>query len=84
MKEKPEDIDHKLFKIQPVLDHVRNNCILVEPERQDSTDQQIMPAKAKYSLIRQQNPKKTKNGVLKILLGLDHQIFNVQLFSIQW
>ena len=73
-KEKPENINDKLFKIQPVLDHVRNNCILIEPKREHSTDKKAIPAKTKYSRIRQCNPKKSKNGVLKISLGPDHQV----------
>ena len=59
-KEKPENVNNKLFKIQPVLDHVRNNCILIEPEREHSIDEQIIPAKRKCSGIRQYNPKKPK------------------------
>ena len=59
-KEKPENVNNKLFKIQPVLDQVRNNCILTEPERDHSVDEQIIPAKTKYSGIRQYNPKKPK------------------------
>ena len=59
-KEKPENVNNKLFKIQPVLDHVRNNCILIEPEREHSIDEQIIPAKTKYGGIRQYNPKKPK------------------------
>ena len=49
-KEKPKNIN-KLFKIQPVLDHVRNNCILIEPEREHSIDEQMIPAKTKCSGI---------------------------------
>ena len=59
-KEKPENVNNKLFKIQPVLDHVRNNCILIAPKREHSIDEQIIPTKTKYSGIRQYNPKKPK------------------------
>ena len=55
-KEKPENVNNKLFKIQPVLDHVRNNCILIEPEGEHFIDEQIISAKTKYSGIRQCNP----------------------------
>ena len=58
--EKPENNKNKLFKIQTILDHVRNNCILIEPERGHSIDEQIIPAKAKYSGIRQYYGKKPK------------------------
>ena len=64
-KEKPENIDNKLLKIQTVLDHVRNNCFLIEPEREHSIDEQIIPAKTKYSGISQYNPKKPKKWGFK-------------------
>ena len=55
-KEKPKNINNKLMNIHSVLDHLRNNCILIEPEREHSIDDQIIPAKAKYSGICQYNP----------------------------
>ena len=79
--EKPENINNKLFKIQPVLDHVRNKCILTEPEREHSIDEQIIPAKTKYSEIRQNNLKNQKSGVLKFFLGPDHQVQCMTFFS---
>ena len=54
----PENIGNKLYKIQPVLDHVRENCLSIQPEVLQSIDEQIIPAKTKYSGIRQYNPKK--------------------------
>ena len=49
---------NRLYKIQPVLDHVRNNCLKVDPEVENSIDEQIIPAKTRYSGIRQYNPRK--------------------------
>ena len=69
--EKPENINDKLFKIQSVLDHVRKKCVFVEPEREHSIDEQIVPAKIKYSEICQYNPKNQKSEVLKISLAPD-------------
>ena len=54
----------KLYKIQPVIDHVRNNCCTIKQEIENSikqeiensVDEQIIPAKTKYSGIRQYNP----------------------------
>lgn len=48
----------KLSKIQPVIDIVREQCLKVIPEERHSIDEQIIPAKTKYSGIRQYNPKK--------------------------
>ena len=42
------------------MDHVCKNCLQIEPEQDNSIDEQIIPAKAKYSGIRQYNPKKPK------------------------
>ena len=46
----------KLYKIQHVIDHVRNNCCTIKQEIENSIDEQIIPAKTKYSGIRQYNP----------------------------
>ena len=47
----PEKEDNKLYKIQPVLDHVRQNCFLLEPGIEHSIDEQIIPTKTSYSGI---------------------------------
>ena len=57
-RDEPENKGNKLYKIQPVLDHVRQNCTSIEPEVEHSIDEQIIPAKTIYSGIRQYNPKK--------------------------
>ena len=44
-----ENLNDKLFKMRPLLDLVRNNCIKIEPERNHSIDEQIIPAKTKCS-----------------------------------
>ena len=46
-KDNPQNAGNKLYKVQPVFDHVRNNCILIEPEREHSYDKQIIPTKDK-------------------------------------
>jgi hypothetical protein len=48
---------NKVFKVQPILDAVRRNCIKTEPEEFHSIDEQIIPAKTKCSRIRKYNPK---------------------------
>ena len=44
-----KNLNDKLFKMRPLLDLVRNNCIKIEPERIHSIDEQIIPAKTKCS-----------------------------------
>ena len=46
-------VHDKLFKIKPVLESVREQCVKIQPEQSHSVDEQIIPAKTKYSEIRQ-------------------------------
>ena len=48
-----ENQGNKLYKIEPVLSTVRENCTKTEPEENQSIDQQIIPAKTSHSGIRQ-------------------------------
>ena len=71
---------NKLYKIQPVIDHVRNNCCTIKPEIETSIDEQIIPAKTKYGGIRQYDPKKpVKQGFKKFVrsasLGIMYDFF---------
>ncbi len=50
-------VSDRLFKIKPVIEKVRQQCLLIVPEEVHSIDEQIIPTKAKYSGIRQYNPK---------------------------
>uniref|UniRef100_F6X7P9 PiggyBac transposable element-derived protein domain-containing protein n=1 Tax=Ciona intestinalis TaxID=7719 RepID=F6X7P9_CIOIN len=66
---------NKLFKIQPVLDAVRNECIKIQPEQSHSVDEQIIPAKTKYSKFRQYNPKKPVKWGFKNMVRADSSGF---------
>jgi hypothetical protein len=48
----------KLAKFQPVIDIFCEQCLKVNPEKCHSIDEQIIPAKTKFSGIPQYNPKK--------------------------
>ena len=61
-----EHSSNKLFKIQPLIDLVRKECIKEEPEEFHSMDEQIIPCKTKRSKIRQYNLQNPINGDLKI------------------
>ena len=83
-QDNPENTGNKLYKIQPILEHVRSNCIEIEPEQEHSIDEQIIPAKTKYSGIRQYNPKKLRQvGVQELCQGWIFR-HNVLLFFIHW
>ena len=78
----PANKDNKLFKIKPVLNHVRTNCMAIEPEIKHSIDERIIPAKTTYSGIRQYNPKKPvkwgfKNFVRFGESGIIYEIFYI-------
>ena len=51
---------NKLFKVKPILDAVRAECVKIEPEECLSIDEQIILCKTKRNKIRQYNPKKSK------------------------
>ena len=54
----PENKGNRLYKAEPILVALRKNCQKIEQEEYQSIDEQIVPAKTKYSGIRQYNPKK--------------------------
>ena len=62
------NVPDKLFKIRPVLEKVRNQCLLIQPEECHAVDEQIIPSKTRYSKIRQYNPKKPNKGGFKNLV----------------
>lgn len=53
-----EENTSKLAKIQPVIDIFCEQCVKIKPEESPSVDEQIIPAKTKYSGIHQYNPQK--------------------------
>ena len=57
--------DDKLFKIGPLVEAVRNECIKVDPKEYQSVDEQIIPSKTRRTKIRQYNPKKPKKWGFK-------------------
>ena len=57
-KDRTESKGNKLYKIDPILQSLRENCQKIEQEEFQSIDEQIVPAKTKFSGIRQYNPKK--------------------------
>ena len=58
MKDNPGNTGKKLYRVAPVIDHVKQNCNKIEPGQYQSIDEQIVPAKTRFSRIRQYNPKK--------------------------
>ena len=80
-KNNPANTCDKLFKVRPLLDLVRNNCIKIEPEQHHSIAEQIIPAKTKRSgRVKQYNSKKIhkwgfKNMVCASRSGIIYNFF---------
>ena len=56
-KRSPENVNDKLFKVRPLLDLVRSNCVKVKKEQCRSNDEQITLAKTNRSGgAKQKNP----------------------------
>ena len=56
---------NKLYKIPPVTEHVRTNCMEIEPEPNHSINEQIVSAKTRFSGTHQFNPKKPPKWTFK-------------------
>ena len=62
---------------------MRNNCRAIKPEIEHSIDEQIIPAKTKYSGIRQHSPKKPVKWAFKNIFrsessGIMYDVFIYQ------
>lgn len=75
--------DDKLFKIKPVVDAVRMECLKIEPEESHSIDEQIIPSKTRYTKIRQYNPKKPPKWGFKNLVraGASGYMYDFYIYS---
>ena len=77
------DKEDKLFKIRPIIEAVRNQCIKIEPEEFQSVDEQIIPSKTRFTKIRQYHPKKPKKWGFKNLAraGSSGFMYDFYLYS---
>ena len=72
----------RLGGLTPILDKLRRNCQQLEQEEHQSIDEQIVPAKTKYSGIRQYDPRKPhkwgfKNFVRAGKSGIIYDVFSI-------
>ena len=61
MKDNPGNKGNKLYKVAPVIDHVKQNCNEIKQVQYQSIDEQIVLVKTRFTHfigIRQYNPKK--------------------------
>ncbi|KAM4552082.1 piggyBac transposable element-derived protein 1-like [Odontesthes bonariensis] len=63
MKQKGEPGYDPLFKVRPVLEKVRANCLKVEPEENHAIDEQMIPFKGKIGMKQYLKNKPQKWGI---------------------
>ena len=63
--QRDEPAKDKLFKIRPLFEMLRQNCLKVPPEENNSVDEQIIPFKGRSSL-RRYLPKKPEKWGFKV------------------
>ncbi len=63
VKQKGEPGYDPLFKVRPVLEKVRANCLKVEPEENHSIDEQMIPFKGKIGMKQYIKNKPQKWGI---------------------
>ena len=78
-----EGSSDKLFKIKPIVEGLRDQCVLVKPEELHSIDEQIIPSKTKFTKIRQYNPKKPVKWGFKNLVraGASGIIYDFYIYT---
>ena len=79
-KDNLKNKNNRLHKVAPVITHVRETCINIEAECDNSVDKQMISAKTKYSGTRQYNPQKPvkwgfKNFVRAASSGMINDFF---------
>ena len=79
-KDNLKNKNNRLHKVAPVITHVRETCINIEAECDNSVDKQMISAKTKYSGTRQYNPQKPvkwgfKNFVRAASSGMIYDFF---------
>ena len=80
---KRDENSGKLFKVEPVINAVRDNCAKIEQECNQSIDEQMMPAKTKKSGIQQYMPKKIHKWGFKnfIRAGKSGMIYDFFIYA---
>ena len=83
-KEKEEKKNDRLFKVKPLLDAAWANCLKIEPECIHSLNEQIIPAKTKWSGgVWQDNPKKLHKWGFKnlVTVGQSDMIYDFLIYG---
>lgn len=63
MKQRTEPGYDKLFKLRPLVDAIRANCLKLKPEEHNAVDEVLIPCKSRSSMIQYIKSKPHKWGV---------------------
>lgn len=78
------DIEDRYYKLRPVIERIRAQCLSVEEENAFSIDEMVMPYKGKKAGSRRQyNPNKPKKWGFKNLVraGVSGMIYDFMLYA---
>lgn len=79
-KKRDDETRDRLFKVRPLFEMLRQNCISQEPEEHNSIDEQMIPFKGR-SFLRRYMPKKPHKWGFKIFSrnGLSGTLYDFDL-----
>ena len=74
-----------MFKIAPVIEASRKQCIIIEPECFHAIDEQIIPSRIKFTKIRQYNPNKPCKWGFKnmVIAGSSGFMYDFYLYPVK-
>lgn len=70
-----------IYKVRPLVENVRENCLKIEPEERHSVDEMIIPTKTRWG-IKQYNPKKPSKWGIKLFsrCGVSGLIYDFSVY----
>ena len=73
------------FKIRPLIDHIRENCRNIEPEKRQAVDEQMVKFKGRHN-AKQYMPKKSTRWGYKIITryGESGLVYNLHIIGEPW
>ena len=78
-KKRDDETMDRLFKIRPLLEMLRQNCLSQKPEEHNSIDEQMIPFKGR-SFLRRYMPQKPKKWGFKIFsMTLNLMVLQTQI-----
>nr|XP_039255146.1 piggyBac transposable element-derived protein 3-like [Styela clava] len=82
LKQKGDPDYDPLFKVRPVLEKVRKNCLKIEPEEKQSVDEQMIPFKGRIGMKQYIKNKPHKWGI-KVFTraGVSGLVYDFEIYT---